>query len=65
MALTNDNSSRVPAPSLACPTIAEQKNNLSICSYNCRSIKNGTTEVYALCTRFDIVVIQEHMVVAE
>ena len=59
MSLTNDNSG-VPIPSLVYPAVVEKKNNLSICSYNCRSIKNSTTEVHALCTQFDIVVIQEH-----
>jgi len=50
----------VPIPSLVYPAVVEMKYNLSICSYNCRSIKNSTTEVYALCSQFDIVVIQEH-----
>ena len=55
----NDNSG-VPIPSLVYPAVVEMKYNLSICSYNCRSIKNSTTKVYALCSQLILWFIQDH-----
>jgi len=36
------------------------KRSLSVCSYNCRSIKNSMPAVSRLCGSFDIVLLQEH-----
>jgi len=36
------------------------KHSLSVCSYNCRSIKNSLTAVASLCDSYDIVLLQEH-----
>ena len=37
-----------------------QRNNLSLCSFNCRSLKSSLSEVYELCNRNDFVMTQEH-----
>jgi len=36
------------------------KRSLSVCSYNCRSIKNSLPAVARLCDSYDIVLLQEH-----
>ena len=42
------------------PNIMKQNNNLSICSFNCRSVKNSVYEIQSLCDKYDVVLIQEH-----
>jgi len=37
-----------------------QQNSLSVCSFNCRSVKSSFNEVYELCDAYDFVMIQEH-----
>ena len=37
-----------------------QHNNLSICSFNCRSLKSSLVDVHELCDRYDIILLQEH-----
>ena len=34
--------------------------NLSLCTYNCRSIKNSVYDVQKLCAKYDIIFLQEH-----
>jgi len=38
----------------------ENKANLSVCTFNCRSVKNSLDEVQELLNSFDIVMLQEH-----
>jgi hypothetical protein len=38
----------------------ENNANLSICTFNCRSVKNSLDEVQELLNKFDIVMLQEH-----
>jgi len=40
--------------------MAPHSNSLSICTFNCRSIKSSVTEVVDLCNKFDIICLQEH-----
>ena len=40
--------------------MASLVNKLSLCSFNCRSLKNCFSEVCMLCDQYDIVAIQEH-----
>jgi len=42
-----------------------QRNNLSICSFNCRLLKSSLVEVHELCDRYDIILQQEHLVVTK
>jgi len=35
-------------------------NELSVCTFNCRSAKSSLSELYQLCEVYDIVCIQEH-----
>ena len=42
------------------PKMAVNKYELSICSYNCRSLKKSDTIVYELCNKYDILLLQEH-----
>ena len=37
-----------------------QNNNFAICTFNCRSVKNSHYEVLKLCTKYDLILIQEH-----
>jgi len=37
-----------------------EEHKLSICSFNCQSVKSSLTEVYELCERSDLVLLQEH-----
>jgi len=34
--------------------------DLSLCTYNCRSIKNSVYDVQKLCAKYDIIFLQEH-----
>jgi hypothetical protein len=36
------------------------KDRLSVCSYNCRSVKNSLADVHSLCKNYDLVLLQEH-----
>jgi len=38
----------------------ENKAKLSVCTFNCRSVKNSLDEVQELLNSFDIVMLQEH-----
>ena len=40
--------------------MAPHSNSLSICTFNCRSIKSSVTEVVDLCNKFDVICLQEH-----
>ena len=40
--------------------MAAMNNDLSICTYNCRSAKSSLSELYQLCEVYDIICIQEH-----
>jgi len=34
--------------------------NISLCTLNCRSVKNSVVEISSLCNDYDIVFLQEH-----
>jgi len=34
--------------------------DVSLCTYNCRSIKNSLFDVQKLCVKYDIIFLQEH-----
>ena len=40
--------------------MAQLDNNISLCTFNCRSCKNSLYEIYELCSTYNFIFLQEH-----